>query len=99
MPYSKGYRPSLQALGATLAAARRKIPRTQADVARALRMSQASVSHIERGADTRVSTLVDLAREFGLEPMLIPRTMLDVVRAIVSPAEVQPEVPILRKFA
>jgi transcriptional regulator with XRE-family HTH domain len=101
MPYSKGYRPSLKALGATISACRLKLRRSQADVAKALRMSQASLSHIERGADTRLSTFVDLAREVGLEPVLVPKALVSVVRDIAAHAEAQrtTDAPITRKFS
>ena len=84
MPYSKEYRPALVALGKRFIAARAIAKRSQADVAHALRMSQASLSHIERGAETSLSTFVDIAREFDLEPMLVPKPLVRIVNDLIA---------------
>ncbi|HEY5257730.1 MAG TPA: helix-turn-helix transcriptional regulator [Candidatus Baltobacteraceae bacterium] len=84
MPYSKDYRPALVTLGKRFIAARNAAKRSQADVARALRMSQSSLSHIERGADTSLSTFVDLARELNLEPTLVPKALARIVSDLAA---------------
>jgi transcriptional regulator with XRE-family HTH domain len=59
----------------------------QAELAWRLRMSPANLSRIEHGADFRVSTLLEIARELKLEPLLIPKELVPAVRAIVDAAD------------
>jgi len=84
MSYSKDYRPSLVALARRLAQARAAKGRSQADVASALRMAQSSLSHIERGADTSLSTFLDIGRELGLELMLVPKSVVRFVSELTA---------------
>ena len=78
--------PSGQALGFLLGERRRARRLTQAQLARRLGMSSANVSRIEHGADFRVSTLLDLARELRLEPVLVPKDQVPAVRAVIGPS-------------
>jgi DNA-binding Xre family transcriptional regulator len=47
-----------------------------------LKFSAANLSRIENGKDLRVSTLLDIARTLGLEPMLVPKMYVPSVRAL-----------------
>jgi transcriptional regulator with XRE-family HTH domain len=71
-------------LGASLRRARLARGIKQGELARRLGMSVANLSRIERGADFRVSTLLDLARELRLEPILVPKESVPAVRAITG---------------
>ncbi len=79
-------------LGSLLACARRERGLSQAELARRLGMSGPHLSRIEHGADLRVSTLLDLARELKLEPVLVPKQRLATVRALLV-AEVEDDAP------
>jgi len=61
---------------------------TLSALASRLGVSKANVIRIEHGRDLRVSTLLDIARELGLEPMLIPKENVPAVRALL--ADLQP---------
>jgi HTH-type transcriptional regulator / antitoxin HipB len=61
---------------------RRKV--AQGELAARLGMSAANLSRIEHGADFRVSTLLELARELRLEPILVPKEHVPAVRAIID---------------
>jgi HTH-type transcriptional regulator / antitoxin HipB len=64
----------------------------QAQLAARLRMSPANLSRIEHGADFRVSTLLELARELKLEPVLVPKEHVPAVRALIgADADEEPE--------
>jgi len=54
-------------------------------------MSVSNLSRIEHGADFRVSTLLDIARQLQLEPLLVPKEMVPAVRAVLSNAEYEEE--------
>lgn len=71
-------------VGHLLASARRARGLSQAELAQRLNVSHANVSRIERGADLKVSTLIDVARELGLEPLLVPREHLSSVRGLLD---------------
>jgi transcriptional regulator with XRE-family HTH domain len=86
MPYDPG------SLGPLLARARRERGLSQSELARRLGMSAPHLSRIEHGADLRVSTLLDVARELKLEPVLVPKHRLATVRALLA-AEAQEESP------
>ena len=50
-----------------------------------LGMPQSHLSKIENGkTDLRVSSLIELARILGLEPMLIPKKNLPAIQAILQ---------------
>ncbi|HEY0394078.1 MAG TPA: helix-turn-helix transcriptional regulator [Candidatus Elarobacter sp.] len=57
---------------------------TQGALAARLGMSVSNLSRIEHGADLRVSTLLDIARELKLEPILVPKELVPSVRGILS---------------
>jgi transcriptional regulator with XRE-family HTH domain len=76
--------PSAGALGSALAHLRRERGLSQAELARRLGMSAPNLSRIEHGADLRVSTLLDLARALKLEPVLVPKDRLAMVRALLD---------------
>jgi transcriptional regulator with XRE-family HTH domain len=88
-------------LGSLLARVRRERGLSQSELARRLGMSAPHLSRIEHGADLRVSTLLDLARELKLEPVLVPKHHLATVRALLAAeaAEEAPERPERGRFA
>ena len=58
---------------------RRKL--SQAQLGEMLGVPQSQITRIERGAsDIRLSTLVEMAHALGLEPVLIPKSLLPAVR-------------------
>lgn len=71
-------------VGRLLAAARERLGISQAELGRRLAVSAANLSRIERGADLRVSTLLELARALQLEPMLVPKQDVPSVRALLD---------------
>jgi transcriptional regulator with XRE-family HTH domain len=85
-------------VGSLIAAARRLRNVSQTDLAASLGVSNANISRIERGADLRVSTLVELARALRFEPVLIPKEHIGAVRALLETlgtqaASVEPQKP------
>jgi transcriptional regulator with XRE-family HTH domain len=88
---------SVRGLGPELGQLRRARGIPQGELARRLGMSAANLSRIEHGSDFRVSTLLDIARELRLEPVLVPKPMLPAVRHLIDP---QPdEAPERGRFA
>jgi transcriptional regulator with XRE-family HTH domain len=71
-------------IGRILSAARKRAGLGQADLARRLGFSAANISRIEHGSDLRVSTLIELARVLGFEPMLVPKAMVPAIRALLE---------------
>ena len=71
-------------IGRLLAAERERRGISQGSLARSLGISAANLSRIERGADLRVSTLLDVARALGLEPMLVPKHAVPAVRSVLN---------------
>lgn len=84
-------------VGHLLALARRARGWSQAELARRLGVTGANISRIERGADLRVSTLIDVARELKLEPLLVPKEHVSSVRGLLDSLQAgagdQPERP------
>ncbi len=82
-------------VGRLLAAERERLSVSQSELARRLGVSGANLSRIEHGADLRVSTLIELARALGFEPMLVPKAYVPSVRALLNdlrrPENDQPE--------
>ncbi len=72
-----------QSIGQLLAAERQRQHVTQGELARSLGISAANLSRIERGRDLRVSTLLDVARALGLEPMFLPKRAAPAVRSLL----------------
>ncbi|MBV8751019.1 MAG: helix-turn-helix transcriptional regulator, partial [Candidatus Eremiobacteraeota bacterium] len=63
----------------------------QGKLAARLGISAAHLSRIEHGANLRVSTLLDIARELRVEPLLVPKELVPPVRALLSaPADGEP---------
>jgi HTH-type transcriptional regulator / antitoxin HipB len=62
---------------------RRKL--SQAQLGEILGVPQSQITRIERGAsDIRLSTLVEMAHALGLEPVLIPKSLLPAVRHLTE---------------
>lgn len=58
---------------------------SQRDVSARMKLTQAQLSRIESGAaDVRLSTFVELARLLDLELVLVPRTALSGVNAVIG---------------
>ena len=65
--------------------ARQERDLSQAELARQLKMTQAQIARIENGlTDPRLSTLTELARALGLEPILLPKQLLPAVNYLVA---------------
>jgi transcriptional regulator with XRE-family HTH domain len=63
---------------------------SQRDLSALAGVAQAHISKIENGAvDTRLSSLVELARALDLEVMLVPRKLVPAVEAIVRSGSAQ----------
>lgn len=71
-------------LGDVLRKRRRERKVTLGALAARLGMSLSNISRIEHGADLRVSTLLDIARELKLEPILVPKEMVPSVRSLLT---------------
>ncbi|WP_353190849.1 helix-turn-helix transcriptional regulator [Pandoraea pnomenusa] len=67
-----------------LIAARKDADLTQADLAERAGLSRMTVQKVESGAfDPRVSTVLEMARALGLEPMLVPANLRQEVEAFL----------------
>jgi len=78
---------STKALTDALRSARIAAGLSQRALSAKLGIPQSRLSRIENGAvDVRTSTLLDLARALGLEPMLIPRRLVPAVVRITGNA-------------
>lgn len=72
----------------TLREARRLKGWSQRDLSEKAGLTQAHLSRIESGAiDLKLSTMLELARLLDLEPLLVPRTALSAVNAVVREAD------------
>jgi transcriptional regulator with XRE-family HTH domain len=56
---------------------------TQSEMGARIGQPQSAVSRIERGGDLRVSTLLEMARVLGVEPVLIPKHLIAAVQALL----------------
>jgi len=59
---------------------------TQSDLGHRIGQPQSAVSRIERGGDLRLSTMLEMARVLELEPMLVPKSLVPAVQALVGHA-------------
>lgn len=57
---------------------------TQSEMGARIGQPQSAVSRIERGGDLRVSTLLEMARVLGMEPVLVPKRLIPAVQAFAS---------------
>jgi DNA-binding XRE family transcriptional regulator len=81
-------------VGRLLALARTRAGLTQAQLGKQLGVSATNIGRIEVARDLRVSTLIDIARALGFEPMLVPKHAVPAVRALLDApddAGAQPE--------
>lgn len=78
-------------LTAALIALRKQRGLTQAALARRLGVAAPHLSRIEHGTDPRLSTFVDIARELGAEPILIPKEHLAAVRSVLADLSGSPD--------
>lgn len=64
--------------------ARRRERLSQVALAQRLGVPQSQINRIENGgSDIRLSTLLEMAHALGLEPILIPNTLLPAVRHLL----------------
>jgi transcriptional regulator with XRE-family HTH domain len=64
---------------------RREKRMSQSQLGHMLHMPQSQIARIEQGnRDVRLSTLLELSRALGLEPMLIPKQLVPAVQYMVS---------------
>lgn len=79
---------SIEEIAKTLKAARQSQGLSQRDLSIKSGVPQSHISKIEKGAvDLRVSSLIALARDLGLELALIPRETVPAVSSIVRSSE------------
>jgi transcriptional regulator with XRE-family HTH domain len=71
-------------VGHLIALERQRQGISQGELARRLGVSQANLSRIERGADLRFSTLLDVTRALGMEPMIVPKSAVGVLRSMLE---------------
>ena len=58
---------------------------SQVELGKRLGVTQSQITRIERGtSDIRLSTLVETAHALGLEPVLIPKSLLPAVRHLLA---------------
>jgi HTH-type transcriptional regulator/antitoxin HipB len=58
---------------------------SQVQLGQLLGVPQSQITRIERGgSDIRLSTLLEMAHALGLEPVLIPKTLLPAVRHLLT---------------
>jgi transcriptional regulator with XRE-family HTH domain len=61
---------------------------SQAELGRTLGMTQAQIARIEgKRSDVRLSTLTEVARALGLEPLLVPQTILPAIQHLIAQQE------------
>lgn len=85
----------IEDMAKTLKTARESKGLSQRELSSMSGVPQSHISKIESGAvDLRVSSLIGLARELGLELTLIPRKTVPAVSSIVRSSERQTEFPI-----
>lgn len=67
-----------------LKAARRAAGLSQAELGQKVGLPQSHISQIETGRiDIRLTSLVEISRALGLEPMAIPRALVPAVQSIL----------------
>lgn len=63
--------------------ARKELGISQSELGKMSGVPQSHISKIESGrVDLQVSSLIEIARILGMEPMLIPRSLIHTVRAL-----------------
>ena len=68
----------------TIQQQRRRKGISQAELGRRVGMPQSQIARIERGStDSRLSTVIDVARALDLEPMLVPKRLSTAVRHMI----------------
>ena len=64
---------------------RRNRGMSQSQLGSLVKMPQSQLARIETGAsDVRLSTLTEVARALGLEPMLIPKHLIPAVQSMIN---------------
>ena len=79
----------------TLADARKASGLSQVELGAKVGLPQSHISRMESGAvDIRLSSLLEISRTLGLEPIAVPRSLVPAVRALVrggSPRDARSE--------
>ena len=73
-----------RSVGQLIALERQRQGISQGELARRLGVSQANLSRIEHGADLRFSTLLDVTRALGMEPMIVPKSTVGALRSVLE---------------
>ena len=78
----------------TLTDARKVAGLSQAELGAKVGLPQSHISRVESGAvDVRLSSLLEISRTLGLEPIAVPRSLVPAVRALVRGAGSQDAPP------
>jgi predicted transcriptional regulator len=85
---TRGKAQPLAKVAAALATARKRLGLSQTAVAQRAGVTQAAVSHIERGSlNPRLTTFLDLVRALELDVRLVPRQIAPVLDAFLQSQE------------
>ena len=78
-------RNTVSGIRGTIRQQRLKKDLSQAELAQKVGMTQAQIARIERERnDVRLSTLTEVARALGLEPILVPKSILPAIRHLLA---------------
>lgn len=87
----------LEHIVASLRSARTKQQLSQKNLSKLVGLPQGHISKIERGeVDLKTSSLLQIARALDLEPMLIPRKQMHIVKALIQGDDVDESTPAYR---
>lgn len=76
----------IEHIGHILKKARKELGMSQRELSIKSHVPQSHISKIESGkVDLQISSLIDLARILEMEPMLIPRSLIHTVSALLRP--------------
>ena len=83
---------SIAHIGAELKTARRKKGLSQRALSLKTGIPQSHISKIENGAiDLQTSSLIEIARALDLEPMLVPRPLVNAFQALILGEQGRPK--------
>jgi predicted transcriptional regulator len=87
-------RSALEGLGLDLKAAREGLAQSQRQLAARTGFQQPQIARAEKGADVRLSTLIEMARALGLEVKLVPQAVVSTVQAMSRSETSEPNKPL-----
>jgi predicted transcriptional regulator len=85
---------TLEALGLNLRMARERLAQSQRELAARAGFQQPQIARAEKGADIRLSTLIEIARALGLEVQLVPQAIVSTVQALSRSDTFEPHKPL-----